>query len=100
MAGTNKQKHVEQRIDEAFDAVVSREEELLRQQFPDGYTPDVAHARALIWLDGLCSIHADSAKDCLQKGNAEAACSWVEDLGRLQSALLTLTNVRPIVNLD
>ena len=99
MADTNKQKDVEQQIDDAFSAVMSREEQLMRETFPEGYTPDIAQARAIIWLDGLCSIHAEGARSSLQEGNAETACSWAEDLGRLQSALLLLSNVRPIVNL-
>lgn len=99
MADTDKQKDNEQLIDDAFGEVVSREEQRMREAFPDGYTPDIAQARAIIWLDGLCSIHAQGAKDCLEEGNAKAACSWAEDLGRLQSALLMLSNVRPIVNL-
>lgn len=80
----------------AFKAVVEREDQALREQFGNGFSPMQAQARALLWLVALHDIHMSAVKEAMGEGDGEAVRGWAEDLGKLSAAIAVLETIQPI----
>lgn len=80
----------------AFKAVVEREDQALREQFGNGFSPMQAQARALLWLVALHDVHMSAVKEAMAEGNGEAVRGWAEDLGKLSAAIAILETIQPI----
>ena len=93
--GVPKGSAVEETI-KAFKAVVEREDQVLREQFGNGFSPMQAQARALLWLVALQDIHMSAVKEAMAEGDGEAVSGWAEDLGKLSAAIAVLETIQPI----
>ena len=82
----------------AFKAVMEREDQALRQQFGNGFSPMQAQARALLWLVALHDIHTSAVEKAMAEGNGEAVSGWAEDLGKLSAAIAVLETIQPITS--
>lgn len=80
----------------AFKAVVEREDQALREQFGNGFSPMQAQARALLWLVALHDIHMSAVKEAIAEKDGEAVRGWAEDLGKLSAAIAVLETIQPI----
>ena len=83
-------------VDKAFQAVLEKEDQALREQFPQGFNPMEAQARALLWLVALRGLHINGVKQAIAASNGEAVSGWAEDLGKLSAAIAILETIQPI----
>lgn len=95
-SGASKRNSAVEETLEAFKAVVEREDQALREQFGNGFSPMQAQARALLWLVALHEIHMSAVKEAVTEGNGEAVSGWAEDLGKLSAAIAILETIQPI----
>lgn len=83
-------------VAKAFQAVLEREDQALREQFTEGFNPMEAQARALLWLVALQGIHISAVKQAIAESNGEAVSGWAEDLGKLSAVIAILETIQPI----
>ena len=83
-------------VAKAFQAVLEQEDQALREQFPQGFNPMEAQARALLWLVALRGLHIDAVKQAIDANKGEAVSGWAEDLGKLSAAISILDTIQPI----
>ena len=95
--GSAARKHAAvEEVAKAFQAVLEREDQALREQFGEGFNPMEAQARALLWLVALQGIHISAVKQAIAESNGEAVSGWAEDLGKLSAAIAILETIQPI----
>ena len=83
-------------VAKAFQAVLERENQALREQFSEGFNPMEAQAKALLWLVALQGIHGEAVKQAIAENNSGAASGWAEDLGKLSAVIAILETIQPI----
>ena len=83
-------------VAQAFQAVLEKEDQALREQFSQGFNPMEAQARALLWLLALHGLHANAVKQAIATSNGEVVSGWAEDLGKLSAAIAILETIQPI----
>ncbi len=84
-------------LGKAFQAVLEREEQALREQFSEGFNPMEAQARALLWLLALQDFHMKAVKEAIASNKAEMLSGWAEDLGKLSATITILETIQPVL---
>ena len=79
-----------------FQAVLEREDQALREEFGEGFSPMQAQARALLWLMALRDVHLEAMKEAIAKSDVEAVGGWAGDMGKIAAAIAILETIQPI----